>query len=376
MIRVCQSEKKYYTRAAEEYKRHLQKLVEGPQVSQHALIGRAESSELRTERSDSLDHTTWDAADGIDKLMISVSKSSTPVTPALTNASPSTSTPVSAPETVFRAAPVVSEAVSKAPESTAATKKPAAPEPQSVAPAAPLIVTLGSGTASESAKPTKSLGAKKPVTKKGLGAKKLGASPSDIRLESFEKVEKRSAKAAQEAADFEAAVALDKSENQSASESSAVSRVGAVYEDSVVTTASKPVQKGSIYTSDPAAASAKTGGSGSYPTSNGKSASYTNTSTSYAASDSRFSNKKGISSDQYFGRDQESESAMKGKLDKYSGATAISSDMLYHDAAAPDFGTVSYADTMAARARAGSGEVAKLKESVKSFFDDVSRNFG
>ena len=345
--------------------------MDGPQVSHHASVVRSDSLDAR-ERSDSLDHTTWDAADGIDKLMVSVSKSSTPVTPAAAAPSPiATAPPAAAPETVFRVAPPAKTPTPPPAIVDAEPVKPSATMPAPDASSAPLLVTLGAGSGAGTApKPATKFGAKKPVTKKKIGAKKLSGD-NDIRMESFEKVEKRSAKAAQEAADFDAAVALDRVVN----EGSGVSRVGAVYEESnapAVTVASKQVQKGSIYTQDPASSSSRNaGGYSSSP----KSLSYTAPPT-YAATDSRFSSKKGISSDQYFGRDQEDEQEMRGKLNKYGGATAISSDMLYHDEAAPDFGTVSYSEAMAARARAGSGEFGKLKDSVKNFFDDVTRNIG
>lgn len=340
--------------------------MDGPQVSQHAMLSRSESSEMR-DRADSLDTSTWEAADGIDKLMVSVSKSNTPVgstTPVAT-----TTTPPPAPETVFRPTP------SQTQNPLRALEAPTEPEKMKLEPQGPtgtLKVNLDdAATADGAAKPAKSFGAKKPVTKKKIGAKKLGVENStELRMESFEKVEKRSQKAAQEAADFDTAVALDKSEYNASY--SSVSRVSAAYDESnapTVTVASKQVQKGSIYTQDPS--SVNKAGSVSSSLSGGRFSPPV-----YAATDSRFANKKGFGSDAYFGRDKEDEAEMRGKLNKYGNATAISSDMLYHDKAAPDFGTVSYADTMAQRARAGSGELGKLKESVKNFFEDVSRNIG
>lgn len=78
---------------------------------------------------------------------------------------------------------------------------------------------------------------------------------------------------------------------------------------------------------------------------------------------SKYSKAKGISSDQYFGVDDQYANDMKGKLSKYSGSNAISSDMLYHDAEAfkePADGFDITVDT--------------LKDSVKDFFSGLQRN--
>ena len=352
-----------------------------------------DSGDVKTGRAGSDDHLTWDAASGLDKLMVSVAGGGATATPS-NAASSSSLAPITAPEPVAvnnKTAAAASagdpgsdtdpreEAVSLPPPPAAAAVIPP------VAPTGTLVVNVDGAPSSDPQKVVKSIGAKKPVAKKGIGAKRVtSANPTEITLESFEKVEKRSAKAAQEAADFETAVAVDRVENGREKDSArpaGVSRVGAVYNEeeqrSSVYAASKPVQKGSIY------AGGETPGSPSDSranrTSNYSSRQFSATGNAAVATDPKFANKKGISSDQYFGRDKEDEAEMKGRLNKYSGASAISSDMLYNNASAPDFGTVSYSDSMAARARGSSGAnpgLDVLKDSVKNFFEEVSRNIG
>ena len=80
----------------------------------------------------------------------------------------------------------------------------------------------------------------------------------------------------------------------------------------------------------------------------------------------RFSNKKGISSDQYFGRDEIAGEAYRGKLQSYSGTTtAISSDMLYNNAPK--------ANMHSEEEMTIEESVGKLKDSMKDFFDSTFR---
>ncbi|CAE7621987.1 unnamed protein product [Symbiodinium microadriaticum] len=84
---------------------------------------------------------------------------------------------------------------------------------------------------------------------------------------------------------------------------------------------------------------------------------------SYVARD-KYSNAKSISSDQFFGQDDAHAAEMRTRLDKYAGASAISSDMVYHNAAPVDY------------SQQGNGgvDLDRLKDSVKDFFQDISRN--
>lgn len=383
------SEKKYTTKAAQEYRKHLDRLVAGTAHSHatgHASTAAHAAHDDKT-RSGSEDHLNWDAEKGLDKLMISASagnaneasNTTTTTTAAAKVAPAAASTAGSASPSVFSFAEPVKTSTSDAP----------------AAPAVPLVVTATASSSAASAEAPKGLlkmGAKKPVAKKGLGARKLDSDVNDIKIESFEKVEKRAAKAAQEIAEFDSLASLDKSTvtssgaPASASAPAAPSRVSAVYMDeessaSSVFSSTKNAPKGSIYTSGDgpkplgSSSSAYGGSSSAGSAYRGGSSSMANPGTF----DQKFANKKSISSDQYFGLDQEDANEMKGRLGKYSGSKAISSDMLYHGEEAPDFNTVSYADTMAARSRgvaAGGDDMGLgiLKDSVKNFFDEVARN--
>jgi ADP-ribosylation factor GTPase-activating protein 2/3 len=382
------SEKKYSTKAAQEYRKQLDRLVAGNAHS-HATGHASAVSHGANDgkpRSGSDDHMNWDGEKGLDKLMISASTG---------NEASSTSTNKAAP-TAAAASGAASPSVFTFPETVkASTSSSSAVSDSPAVPAVPLVVT-SAASAGATAAPTDApkailkVGAKKPVAKKGLGARKLDSDANDIKIESFEKVEKRAAKAAQEIAEFDSLAALDKSTvttsgaSGAASVSAAPSRVSAVYMDeesaaSSVFSAAKNAPKGSIYTSGDGPTAVGASSTSMYGTSSGSSANRSGSSSmsNPGAFDQKFANKKSISSDQYFGLDQEDANEMKGRLGKYSGSKAISSDMLYHGEEAPDFNTVSYADTMAARNRRGGAEdtgLGILKDSVKNFFDEVARN--
>ena len=57
---------------------------------------------------------------------------------------------------------------------------------------------------------------------------------------------------------------------------------------------------------------------------------------------------------------------MRSRLGKYSSATAISSDMVYHNAAPVDYSQQDSAGV----------DLDRLKDSVKDFFHDITRNLG
>jgi ADP-ribosylation factor GTPase-activating protein 2/3 len=401
------SEKKYTTKAAQEYRKHLDKLVSGTthhsQGVGHAssLATNAAHDELKS-RSGSEDHMNWDSSKGLDRLMISASTAEAASSSSSSSASASKVTPSagSASPSVF----VFAEAPHKPATTASATDS---------TPSVPLNVTSAASTntdsssiSSDAPKTLLKVGAKKPVPKKGLGARKLESDASDIKIESFEKVEKRAAKAAQEVAEFDSLAALDMSSTSagnaggisklpasSSAAPSGPSRVSAVYMDeqssaSSVFASTKNAPKGSIYTSGDGPKPLGGGSSSSSSYGSGGSSGRGSASSNMAnpgVFDTKFSNKKSISSDQYFGLDKEDADEMKGRLGKYSNSKAISSDMLYHGEEAPDFNTVSYADTMAARASSSSSSrgtggrsddlgLGILKDSVKNFFDEVARN--
>lgn len=112
---------------------------------------------------------------------------------------------------------------------------------------------------------------------------------------------------------------------------------------------------------------------------------------SHAARD-RYGKQKGISSDQFFGRDQEDDERARGRLQQLSGSSSISSDMIYSDGAqsysssAGGGGSVidmvgstwsSLRTGQSARSGPPSGTALdKLSESVAGFFDDIQKRIG
>ena len=99
----------------------------------------------------------------------------------------------------------------------------------------------------------------------------------------------------------------------------------------------------------------------------------------------RYGKQKGISSDQFFGRDQEDEERARGRLQQLSGSSSISSDMIHSDGA-PSYSSSmdmvgstwsSLRTTQSARSGPASGTALdKLSESVAGFFDDIQKRIG
>ena len=86
------------------------------------------------------------------------------------------------------------------------------------------------------------------------------------------------------------------------------------------------------------------------------------------ADTSKFTNQKGISSDAYFGRDEEHAAQNRNRLAQYSGATAIGSDMINGNrnmAGARDDYSGSYGLDSA------DDVLRDIKDSVSGFFDSV-----
>lgn len=190
--------------------------------------------------------------------------------------------------------------------------------------------------------------AKKPSgSSKKLGVKKLSSS-NDDRLESFEAVEKRTVQILQENEDHKFAVKIQQDMNRSQQSSG---RVAAAFE-----------QTESVYRS--------TKPESTLPPFSQRSANNSSklppTTESFAARE-RYANVKGISSDQYFSGDSSENSELKAKLEKFSGSTAISSDMLYHDGKPPEASNSGIGDVDLSQ------EISKLKDTVKDFFDDIQR---
>ena len=224
-------------------------------------------------------------------------------------------------------------------------------------------------------------GKKSVAPKKSTATRIMSTSTTDGRFESFESVEKRIVKAEQEAADHKIATQLQTQEDANSPASGGSSRLAAIYQESEST---------SIYRSPTAAASTSSSvyGSSKVADSNGGLGGNSNSTFNVAASSesyvarSKYSSNKGISSDQFFGRDEEDMELMKGRLNKLSTANAIGSDMLSNDDAANDWQST---DHRGGRGSGGSynfstsdmkgvnSSIDQLKDSVTNFIGDIQK---
>ena len=340
---VSQSEKKYKTKAAQEYKRHLSKL-------QNDERGVAALNPVTTEEIDASKGiaTKWESSSGLDDMMLSLSgkeKEPTSIIPA---------------PSVIKAEPTQSDSAFPddddiAPPATQLPEPKAKPVP--MAPAA-AIGTLSVSSLNKNADDKDGFGdfdnvptrlSKAPVFgKKGVAPKKSSAtrmmstSAADERFESFESIEQRATKAVQEADDHKMATQLQTQENNNNNEgeSGGSSRLAAIYQESEATSiyrasATPAATSSSIYSSSKFPDSSASHSQGSSNT-GGSSFNVAASSESYAARN-KYSSNKGISSDQFFGRDEEDMQVMKNRLEKLSSSSAIGSDMLSNDDAANDW---------------------------------------
>lgn len=364
-------EKKYKTKAAQEYKRHLQKLVQG---ETHA-------SNDATHAHTGVDSVT-ETASGLDGLMLSVSGASTVPIAQITSSQTHTAAVSNSTTTQQLDLP-------PPPPTSTATPTPIGVLSVSLPPGAPEDVadessaSASAATSASTVKKTPIIMGKKTATKKKIGAVKLStSSPADLRIETFESVERQVAKATQEQEDFRVASELSQSENSGlmmpSSASPRSSLIASAYEEaeasmyrSSATAASSNVSSSSpkagagksIYTTSSSAGAGSSGSAAGSASSYGKE--------SYEARD-KYSKSKGISSDQFFGRDEEDASEARSKLsNKYSNANAISSDMMY--------GSDDPNNNEDAAYNNGGGSSALgsiLQSTVKGVFSDLQRRIG
>ena len=212
--------------------------------------------------------------------------------------------------------------------------------------------------------------------KKKIAAKKLDISPVDARFDSFEAVERQVAKASQEASDYQLAAELQKEESESSnlgyssnSHSSGSSRIASAYAEAEASLYRPPATSSSPYTGSSGKSPYSKAISGSNSSSSGTAA----TAETYMARD-KYSNAKGISSDQFFGLDQEESVDVRNKLDRFSNSNAISSDMLYGNEPPPP--PLGASGNPGVAGNAGQTLGNKLKSSVKDILGDLQRRLG
>ena len=349
------SEKKYSTKAAQEYKKHLQKSL----LDTHATpvrTGSMDSSEDRDPRNDSGE---WGAEKGLDNLIKSVSGEDLSAQKEKKEESAA-----QAPVSVFTAAaPAAAPAPAPAPAPAVILKKtPINPDIGKInvntsGAARGGIVSAPAGGAVK----VGTLGKGPKKSSKKIGARKITAAVNkdvDDGLDSFEKVEERAEAAAQEMEDAQLARKLQATEISNAPAGS--SRLAAVYADAEsIYTAPQKQQNSSYSMSGTASSAAPYGYQSGQPSSSPRGGGY-NSGGNIAPGDAveRFGSKaKSISSDAYFRRDQVDTREMQSRLEAYRGSSAISSDMLNGN---PD-----------AREDEEEDGLSVLKDSVKDFFSQL-----
>jgi hypothetical protein len=208
----------------------------------------------------------------------------------------------------------------------------------------------------------------KPTMNKKVGAakkssvRKLSSIDNEVTLDSFEAVERTTIRAQQEETDRVLAVKLNRELNDSSvgfSSDNSSGRVAAVMRDE-----ESPVNK-SLYRS-PVPVGLPTSSKSIFRTGNSSGKESVGGNESHEAR-SKYANVKSLSSEQFFGQSEGDVAAMRGKLDRYSGSTSISSDMMYGDNDGSGYGGSS---------GVGGSNLDKLKDSVSGFFDDIQKRIG
>ena len=347
-----QSEKKYTTKAAQEYKRYLAKLLSEADIDNSSPLKEAPQSKISVP--------AWESSSGLDNLLKSVSGS------ALNELEKEAEVDEPAvPTTVFRsgghesvpvmaAAPLPTTPVpALAPVSKPIEKK----EPQVFG---TLSIKVDDTSANADATKTKiGLGPKKTGNSKKIVARKLVSTSSNIGMETFEDVDKRAELAKQELADHELAVKLH---NTDFGNTGSSSRLAAVYQESESIYKPSPAPTKSSAYSNPRESNSRNGGNtmpSTVPLGGGQAV-------------QKFSSAKGISSDQYFDRNAEANEAMKERLGNFKNSTAISSDMLNGNYSA-SHGDVDRNGVASSLENFIPDEISmrQIKASVRGFFDSV-----
>ncbi len=348
-----QSEKKYRTKAAQEYVRYLGKIVSENGGTQ----------KLRSASTDSGDSPAankakpWESATGLDNLLKSVSgsdleeldkneKNTVPLPETLFQA-PASPAPTPAPAEKF-----IVEGQIKKNKSTEAVgslsikieeKKAVEVNPK------PIAGTLKIGG-----------GMKKAGIKK-LGAKKLVKTSTAIKMDSFEDVEKQSEQAAQEKVDHNLALKLQNQELKKSNgngSGAGSSRLASIYQESESIYTKPTVQS----VSSKSQFSSECGSNYNYSQNNASKPLMANYTPGEVVN--KYGTQKGIGSDQFFGRDVEDDTEARVRLNNLRGAGAISSDMLNGNLSDEEYGG-------AGRGRVDSDTdigIGMLRDSVRDFF--------
>lgn len=191
--------------------------------------------------------------------------------------------------------------------------------------------------------------------KSGMGAKRLSSNSAiDTKLESFESLEKRNDALLKQESQLNG-----KLQDLNISEGTNSGRVAALLREED--------QQTSIYRSSTSPATSYSAGGSQFASS---ARSFNPGSESHVARD-KYANVKSISSDQFFGREEEGNQVVRAKLQsQYGNSTAISSDMLYGREISEE------SDDFHGGTAAEGISLDKLKDSVSGFFENIQRRIG
>lgn len=351
------SEKKYSTKAAQEYRRHIARLIQEQQHAGAAGPHSPSREAIHGGGGAAGEPPAWSPSTGLDSLIQSMSQQnlsslggSTPPSVPVTTPSPRVEKPVEAPPAPQPVSDGLDEVPDEDREEAAELREALATAAsnavvQAKAPAATGTLKITLGGAADGADAAATAGAKpkpggmmrKPMSSASAArrpvAKKLtseGSGAGAVTLESFEATERRLERAAAASSSAPATAAAGSGPATAATAGS--SRIAAAYSEAVAPEAP------SIYRSAPAPApgslGTKTAGSSA---ASGKAST---PSGGLSAAESRlardkYAGSKSISSDDFFGSSAE-EAAQRerlGKLTALRGAAGISSDMLRGDGA-------------------------------------------
>lgn len=203
---------------------------------------------------------------------------------------------------------------------------------------------------------------KKVGTAKKSSVRKLSCVDNEVTLDSFEAVERTTIRAQQEETDRVLAVKLNRELNDSSmgfSSDNSSGRVAVIMREE-----ESPASK-SLYRS-PVAVGVSNNSKSVLRAGNSTGNEYFGTNESHEAR-SKYANVKSLSSEQFFGQNEGDVAIFRDKLDRYSGSTSISSDMMHGD------------DNSSGHVGTGnmrSSNLDKLKDSVSGFFDDIQKRIG
>ena len=311
------SESKYKHRGAIEYKKYLMKLVKS-KSNQSSPKNNTSPSHANSSNNNNNNNTKpWNSQEGLDH-MLSDLVDKTSINDLNDTNVPSIEKTFSTESNSSDQGIVYEPRLSSSSSSTTTTSNSNTPTTSS----ASSSTTPSSIFKTSSLLNKKTLGSKK----SGIGAKRLSTGNKGLRLESFDSVEAKTKKDDNNNNNNNKKDGLEikLSSSNTNTNSGNSSRLQSLYND-VESFDNKSNIKASPYQASTYQTSTSSPSSYSYNKNNNNS---NKSLVNHSFDSSKYSNKKGISSDQVFGRDEIDEEFARGRIQHYSGSNAISSDMI------------------------------------------------